>query len=49
MVASEHDLYQTTVQLDKTLVFYSENFQQEVYITTFFATAPLVGILFELC
>ncbi len=39
MVAWEQHLFQTRVQF--------ENLQQEVYMTTCFATAPLVGILFE--
>ncbi len=38
MVASEQHLYQTIVQFDKQQ-YYPENMQQEVYMTTFFATA----------
>ncbi len=37
MVASEQHLFQTLAQFDKTIVFPSK---QEVYMTTFFATAP---------
>ncbi len=39
MVASEQHLYQTLVQFDKTIVL-PNIVQQEVYMTTFFATAP---------
>ncbi len=39
MVASEPHLYQIIVQFDKTIVS-PRNLQQEVYMTTLFATAP---------
>ncbi len=39
IVTSEQHLYQTTVQVDKTIA-YPQNVQQEIYMTTFFATAP---------
>ncbi len=41
MVASGQYLYQTIAQFDKTIIlYYHENLQQEIYMTTFFATAP---------
>ncbi len=40
MVASKQHLFQTIVQFDKPK-YYPENLQQEEYMTTIFATAPL--------